>query len=75
MPEDCPAVSFQYSILDRKRMESKPWFKPGINFMNPLLPSCFGGSGQTYSVGDNDSDEESKEPTSALPKHLKEVDP
>jgi len=43
--------------------------------MNPLLPSCFGGSGQTYSAGDDDSDEESKEPNLALPKHLKEVDP
>jgi hypothetical protein len=55
-------------------MESKPWFKSGINFMNPLLPSCFGSSGQTYSAGDDDSDEESKEePISTLPKHLKEV--
>ena len=42
--------------------------------MNPLLPSCFDGPGQTYSAGDDDSDEESKEPISALPKHLKEVD-
>ena len=42
--------------------------------MNPLLPSCFDGPGHTYSAGDDNSDEESKEPISALPKHLKEVD-
>jgi hypothetical protein len=42
--------------------------------MNPLLPSCFDVPGQTYSAENDDSDEESKEPISALPKHLKDVD-
>jgi hypothetical protein len=78
----CPKVTSQYYNLSfvmffRAKIEAKPWYKAGINFMNPAETSSIATYYNTardegeYNEGEH---EEQKEPLPVVDVTLKDID-
>jgi hypothetical protein len=76
----CPKVTSQYNFLFviffRAKIEAKPWYKAGINFMNPTETSSIATYYNTAKDDgdDNDGEEEQKEPLPVVDVTLKDID-
>jgi hypothetical protein len=76
----CPKVTSQYNFsfvtFFRAKIEAKPWYKAGINFMNPTETSSIATYYNTAKDDgdDNDGEEEQKEPIPVVDVTLKDID-
>jgi hypothetical protein len=72
----CTVLSLIICNSCRAKIEAKPWYKAGINFMNPTETSSIA---TYYNTGrddgdDNDGEEEQKEPLPVVDVTLKDID-
>ena len=78
----CPKVTSQYYNLSfvmffRAKIEAKPWYKAGINFMNPAETSSIATYYNTARDEGEDNEgehEEQKEPLPVVDVTLKDID-
>jgi hypothetical protein len=76
----CPKVTAQYYLIGilnffRAKIEAKPWYKAGINFMNPTETSSIATYYNTArDDGDDNEEEEQKEPLPLVDVTLKDID-